>query len=263
MVFNGTTYDPMPPTVVDSPYEGDSVLSPSARLVASRLAGADGKALGYVLRRVRATRFGDSYQVDIGQKLATICMPGAKVNISFDERFFVTHHYHDGKSDILLYDLVHRRGASDHRRPGRHRGALPALPLGRLDLLPDRRRRPGDHGGERRGHPHRGPAVMRALSLTVLVAAGLVAGCAGGYRRRRRRRVERSARLPGGAGRQDRRVRPQPGRRGRAVRAGRRAERARGAGGAGDRRAPAPRSRLGHGVQGARAGAAARPGRGD
>jgi hypothetical protein len=106
MVFNGTTYDPLPPTVVDSPYEGDSVLSPSARLVASRLAGADGKGLGYVLRRVRATRFGDGYQVDIGQKLATICMPGAKVNISFDERFLVTHHYHDGKADILLYDLV-------------------------------------------------------------------------------------------------------------------------------------------------------------
>ncbi|HTE52968.1 MAG TPA: hypothetical protein VK698_19080 [Kofleriaceae bacterium] len=106
MVFNGTTYAPMGPTVVDSPYEGDSVLSPSARLVVSRLAGADGQALGYVLRRVRATRFGQSYQVDIDQRLATICMPGAKANISFDERFLVTHHYHDGKSDILLYDLA-------------------------------------------------------------------------------------------------------------------------------------------------------------
>ncbi|HWM86027.1 MAG TPA: hypothetical protein VNO33_09320 [Kofleriaceae bacterium] len=105
MVFNGTTYAPMTATVVDSPYEGDSVLSPSARVVASRLAGADGKALGFVLRRVRATRFGQSYQVDIDQKLATICMPGAKVNLSFDERFMVTHHYHDGKADILLYDL--------------------------------------------------------------------------------------------------------------------------------------------------------------
>ena len=94
------------PTVVDSPYEGDSVLSPSARLVVSRLAGADGQGLGYVLRRVRATRFGQTYQVDIDQQLATICMPGAKANISFDERFLVTHHYHDGKSDILLYDLA-------------------------------------------------------------------------------------------------------------------------------------------------------------
>jgi hypothetical protein len=106
MVFNGTTYDTKPAVVVDSPYEGDSVLSPSARLVVSRLAGADGNALGFVLRRVNATRFGESYQVDIDQKLATICMPGAKANISFDERFLVTHHYHDGKSDILLYDLA-------------------------------------------------------------------------------------------------------------------------------------------------------------
>jgi hypothetical protein len=55
---------------------------------------------------VRATRFEQSYQVDIDQKLATICMPGAKANVSFDERFLVTHHYHDGKSDILLHDLA-------------------------------------------------------------------------------------------------------------------------------------------------------------
>jgi hypothetical protein len=105
MIFNGSTYDPRKAIIVDSPYEGDSVLSPSARLVVSRLAGANGESLGYVLRKVRATRFGDSYQIDIGQKLATICMPGAKANISFDERFLVTHHYHDGKSDILLADL--------------------------------------------------------------------------------------------------------------------------------------------------------------
>ena len=105
MVFDGTSYAPMSPTVVDSPYEGDSVLSPSARLVSSRLAGPDGKSLGHVIRRVRASRFGQTYQVDIDQKLATVCMPGAKVNFSYDERFLVTHHYHDGKSDILLYDL--------------------------------------------------------------------------------------------------------------------------------------------------------------
>lgn len=106
MIFDGTQYVERPDTVVDSPYEGDSVLSPSARMVASRLASAEGKGLGYVIRKVNAVRVGNTYDVDIGQKLATICMPGAKPAFSYDERFLVTHHYHDGRADILLVDLT-------------------------------------------------------------------------------------------------------------------------------------------------------------
>jgi hypothetical protein len=105
MVFNGTTYEERPAVVVDSPFQGDSVLSPSARLVVSRLAGADSRSLGYVIRRVNAVRSGSSYSIDIDQKVAEVCMPGVKPAFSLDERFMVTHHYHDGKSDILLYDL--------------------------------------------------------------------------------------------------------------------------------------------------------------
>ena len=105
MIFDGTTYDPMDPIIVDSPYEGDSVLSPSSRLVVSRLAGPGGTGLGYVLREVDATPVGDSYVVDTGRKLATVCTPGAKANISFDERFMVTHHYEHGTSNIYLVDL--------------------------------------------------------------------------------------------------------------------------------------------------------------
>jgi Tol biopolymer transport system component len=32
-------------------------------------------------------------------------MPGAKPNISYDERFFVTHHYEGGTSNIYIVDL--------------------------------------------------------------------------------------------------------------------------------------------------------------
>ncbi|RMG19331.1 MAG: lamin tail domain-containing protein [Deltaproteobacteria bacterium] len=106
MIFNGSTYEPQKAIIVDSPYEGDSVLSPSAQLVVSRLAGPDGTSLGYVVRRVRVQRYGDRYAIDIGQKLAEICVSGAKPNISFDERFFVTHHYENGTSNILLVDLL-------------------------------------------------------------------------------------------------------------------------------------------------------------
>jgi hypothetical protein len=106
MVFNGTEYDPQEQVIVESPFEGDSVLSPSGRLVVSRLAGPGGDSLGYVIRRVRVSASGDSHLIDISQKLATVCMPGAKPNISFDERFFVTHHYENGGSNIYIVDML-------------------------------------------------------------------------------------------------------------------------------------------------------------
>ncbi len=106
MVYTGTKYEPADAIIVDSPYEGDAVLSPSSRLVVSRLAGAGGTSLGYVVRRVNAVPSGDTYVIDVQRELATICMPGAKANISFDERFMVTHHYEDGVANLYLVDLA-------------------------------------------------------------------------------------------------------------------------------------------------------------
>jgi hypothetical protein len=107
MIFDGSNYVPSEPIIVDSPFEGDSVLSPSARMVISRLAGDNGKALGYVIRKVNINRVGNSYTVDVNQVLATICdMQGAKAGFSYDERFVVTHHYEeDGSANLFLYDL--------------------------------------------------------------------------------------------------------------------------------------------------------------
>ena len=106
MIFNGTTYEQLRAIIVDSPFEGDSVLSPSGRLVISRLAGGpDGAPLGYVIRQVVATKMGDNYEIDISKVLARFCMPGAKANISFDERFFVTHQHQGDRTVITLVDL--------------------------------------------------------------------------------------------------------------------------------------------------------------
>jgi hypothetical protein len=106
MLFDGSVYDPLEPIVVDSPYEGDSVLSPSSRVVISRLAGPEGRSLGFVLREVTATRTGTTYRIGIDRLLGRVCFEGAKPNVSFDERFFVTHHYGDGVSNIVLVDLT-------------------------------------------------------------------------------------------------------------------------------------------------------------
>ena len=106
MGFNGVQYEPMDQVIVDSPFEGDSVLSPSGRLVASRLAGDSGRSLGYVIRRVDAARTGSDYRFGIDTKLATVCLEGAKVNFSFDERFVATHVYDADGANIVLVDLV-------------------------------------------------------------------------------------------------------------------------------------------------------------
>lgn len=106
LVFDGGDWDQKEAIDVASPYEGDSVLSPSGRMVVSRFAGPDGNALGYMFRRVQASPSGGSYEVSISQPVRFVCAPGAKANISFDERFSVTHTYENGTANLYLTDLV-------------------------------------------------------------------------------------------------------------------------------------------------------------
>jgi len=91
MMFDGTHYTGKPTASIASPYEGDSVLSPSTKLVINRF-GNENEHLGYVLRRLDATPSGSSYTVATPE-IARYCVKGAKPSISFDEKYFVTHHY--------------------------------------------------------------------------------------------------------------------------------------------------------------------------
>jgi hypothetical protein len=91
MVYDGTHYVGKPQITTKSPYEGDIVLSPSTKLVLSRFGNETGQ-LGYVLRQVTATPNGPTYQVTT-QEVGRYCLGGAKPSISFDEKYFVTHHY--------------------------------------------------------------------------------------------------------------------------------------------------------------------------
>ncbi|MGE0547953.1 MAG: PPC domain-containing protein [Kofleriaceae bacterium] len=91
MVYDGTRYVGKPPVTTLTPHEGDTVLSPSTRLVISRFGNED-RQLGYVLRRLNATPNGSSYNITTTE-VARYCVQGAKPAISFDEKYFVTHHY--------------------------------------------------------------------------------------------------------------------------------------------------------------------------
>ena len=106
LAFDGTKYNQKSPVEVDSAYEGDSVLSPSARLVVSRLAGPNGNQLGYVLRRVNASPSGTTYSITTPE-VARYCVgPASKPAISFDERHMVYHRYEGDRANLYLIDLT-------------------------------------------------------------------------------------------------------------------------------------------------------------
>ena len=91
MMFDGTHYIGKPRVSTNSPYEGDSVLSPSTKLVDQPVRQRDGQ-LGYVLRKRR--RDADAARrtrLDAGDR--ALLHQGAKPAFSFDENYFVIHHY--------------------------------------------------------------------------------------------------------------------------------------------------------------------------
>ncbi len=91
MIFDGQHYVGKPAVSTSSPFEGDSVLSPSTKLVISRF-GNQQQQLGYVLRKLTTTPSGSSYTVSTTE-VARYCTQGSKPSISFDEKYFVAHHY--------------------------------------------------------------------------------------------------------------------------------------------------------------------------
>lgn len=92
IIHEGNRYRPRDEISIATPFEGDSVISPSGRLVISRTRGADGAQSGFVMRQVRATAAGDSYDVELDE-VARYCTRGSKVGFSFDERWLTFHRY--------------------------------------------------------------------------------------------------------------------------------------------------------------------------
>jgi hypothetical protein len=92
MTFNSNQYNVRGTVNVDTPFEGDAVLSHSAKLVISRVANPQEDQLGYVLRKVIATPSGNSYAYSTPE-IARYCISGGKPGFSFDERWIAFHHY--------------------------------------------------------------------------------------------------------------------------------------------------------------------------
>ncbi|MBK9035421.1 MAG: hypothetical protein IPL61_29890 [Myxococcales bacterium] len=91
MVWSGTAYSARPEVVIQTPYEGDTIISPSAKLLLSRTS-FNGAQSGFTLRRVDATFNGTSYDVAI-PIIGRYCVQGGKPAFSYDERWIVYHHW--------------------------------------------------------------------------------------------------------------------------------------------------------------------------
>jgi hypothetical protein len=92
LVHTGNQFIPQTPVSISVPYEGDVIISPSSRLLVSRVGGANNSQAGYIMRKVIATPSGGSYTINTPE-IARYCLRGNKPSISFDERWMVFHHY--------------------------------------------------------------------------------------------------------------------------------------------------------------------------
>lgn len=105
LVFNGTQYVAKQNSVVAIPSEGDAVLSPSARLLMTRVRGADLTTQnGRRLYALTATANGNAYTVT-KTEIAHYCAEdtnGSVPVISFDERWAVYHRYVEDSDAVKL-----------------------------------------------------------------------------------------------------------------------------------------------------------------
>lgn len=99
-IYDGSNYVPKPRVRKDVPFEGDTVISPSGRLLMSRVGGGNGQT-GFQMRKMVATPNGQSYDVEI-PKVAMYCIDGGKPGFSYDERWVVIHRYVTGDDAVEL-----------------------------------------------------------------------------------------------------------------------------------------------------------------
>ena len=119
MIHDGNGYQPGTSSRIAVPFEGDAVLSPSAQLVVTRVAGPRDDQLGYVMRRVDAKPTGTGYDVALPE-IARYCVSGGKPALSYDERWMVYHHTLD---DADATDLGFRDESDPGFAPYRSQGA--------------------------------------------------------------------------------------------------------------------------------------------
>ncbi len=92
IVHDGANYVAGSRITKSTPYEGDTIISASSKMILSRLRGSGGSQLGFVMREVTATETAQGYDVELAE-VARYCFNGGKPAFSYDDRWLVLHHY--------------------------------------------------------------------------------------------------------------------------------------------------------------------------
>jgi hypothetical protein len=92
LVHDGTTFVASAGINKSTPGEGDTVMSPSSRLLIARVTGANGRQAGFRMRQMIATPSGNTYSIEV-PPVARYCINGGKPHVSFNERWMVLHSY--------------------------------------------------------------------------------------------------------------------------------------------------------------------------
>jgi hypothetical protein len=88
----GTGFTRGDTTTITTPNVGSAILAPSARMMITQIADADGVPIGYVLRRLDIGRDAGGRRTIAAPEIARYCLAGGKPAISLDDRWLVTHH---------------------------------------------------------------------------------------------------------------------------------------------------------------------------
>ena len=104
MINQGNGFEAGTPVTVTTPLQGDPMLSPSGRLLITRLKGAErtvavdgvnvvtAEQSGYALHLLSTTRDGDEWSASL-EDVGRVCITGGKAVVSYDERWMILHHY--------------------------------------------------------------------------------------------------------------------------------------------------------------------------
>ena len=140
MINQGSTFEAGAPTRVATPLQGDPMLSPSGRLLVTRLKGRERQTVvngmtvvtaeqsGYALHLVSTSEQDGAWSAEL-EDVGRVCMQGGKAVISYDERWMVFHHYvTDNDATALGFPSADDPDFDDYR-------ALGASNLILVDLL--------------------------------------------------------------------------------------------------------------------------------
>jgi hypothetical protein len=136
MLNTGSGFESDVTLTAPTPSEGDTVISPSSRLLVSRF-GTGFEQSAFVLRRLTATRVGTEWDVE-APEIARYCAIGGKPAFSYDERWLVYHRYIGSRDEDAIelgYPSAAAPGFAEYRTRGAANVYLIDLVTGETTLI--------------------------------------------------------------------------------------------------------------------------------